>query len=258
MAGSILKNVRILDFGWVLAGPFATRMLADFGAEVIKIQPLLPEAQDRFSLGYYNTWNRNKLGVTLNLNCAEGLEIARKLAAISDAVVENFATRVMSNWELDYTHLKMLKPDIIMLSLSAMGHTGPWQDFTGFGPTVQAFSGITYLTGYPGKPPLGQGYSYADHVAGLYGCLSLLGALEYRFRTGKGQHIDLSQTEAMTSLLSNSILEYTLRATEPRPAGNTSQEAAPHGVYRCAGGRPVVRHFGLHGRGVEGLQEGSG
>ena len=99
---SILHNCRILDFSWVRAGPYATRILADFGAEVIKIQPLLPEAEeDTFSKGYYNTWNRNKLGVTLNLNKPEGVAVARKLAAVSDAVVENFTTRVMANGGLD-------------------------------------------------------------------------------------------------------------------------------------------------------------
>jgi benzylsuccinate CoA-transferase BbsF subunit len=235
MTHSILHNIRILDFSWVLAGPFATRMLADFGAEVIKVQPLLPEAKDRFSQGYYNTWNRNKLGITLNLNQPEGLEIARKMVKISDAVVENFTTRVMSNWGLDYSCLKKLKPEIIMLRLSTMGHTGPCQDFVGFGPTVQAFSGITSLTAYPGKPPPGVGYSYADHIAGLHGCLALLGALEYRHKTGQGQYIDLSQTETMSALLSNAIVDYALDNKEPLPEGNTSKLAAPYGVYRCCG-----------------------
>jgi crotonobetainyl-CoA:carnitine CoA-transferase CaiB-like acyl-CoA transferase len=127
-----------------------------------------------------------------------------------------------------------LKPDIIMLSLSAMGHSGPWKDYTGFGPTVQAFSGIANLTSYPGEPPSGIGYSYADHVSGLYGSLALLGALEYRRQTGKGQYIDLSQTEAMTSLLADPVLEYTKRGIESF-VGNASLRSAPNGVYRCSG-----------------------
>ena len=231
----ILHTIRILDFSWVLAGPYATRLLADFGAEVLKVEPLLPEAQDRFSRGYYNTWNRNKLGVTLNLNQPEGIAIARKLVAISDAVVENFSPRVMANWGLDYPSLKKLKPDIIMLSMSTMSNSGPWRDYVGFGPAVQAFSGITHLTSFPGKPPLGLGFSYADHVAGLYACLALLGALEYRRRTGEGQFIDISQVEAMASLLAEAILEYTVHGREPQPVGNTSRRAAPHGVYPCQG-----------------------
>jgi crotonobetainyl-CoA:carnitine CoA-transferase CaiB-like acyl-CoA transferase len=231
---SILHNIRILDFSWVLAGPYTTRILADFGAEVLKVQPLLPEAEDKFSRGYYNTWNRNKLGITLNLNKPQGVALAKRLVAISDAVVENFTPRVMANWGLDYDNLKKIKPDLIMLSLSTMGGSGPWRDYTGFGPTVQAFSGITYLTSFPGKPPLGLGTSYADHIAGLLACFALLGALEYRRRTGEGQYIDVSQVEAMASLLGSAILEYMVDG-EVEPVGNSSTEAAPHGVYRCRG-----------------------
>jgi len=231
----VLKNIRILDFSWVLAGPYATRILADFGAEVIKVQPLLPEAEDRFSRGYYNTWNRNKLGITLNLNKPEGVALAKRLVAISDVVVESFTPRVMANWGLDYASLTKIKPDIIMLSLSTMGNTGPWRDYTGFGPTIQAFSGMTYLTSFPGKPPLGLGTSYADHVAGLVGCLALLGAMEYRQKSGEGQYIDLSQLEAMASLMGDAILDYQLEGREVEAVGNNSTEAAPHGVYRCKG-----------------------
>jgi benzylsuccinate CoA-transferase BbsF subunit len=230
----ILQKIRILDFSWVLAGPYATRILADFGAEVIKIQPLLPQEEDKFSRGYYNTWNRNKLGITLNLNKPEGIALAKKLVKISDAVVENFTPRVMANWGLDYNNLKKIKPDIIMLSLSTMGNSGPWRDYVGFGPTIQAFSGITHLTSFPGKPPLGLGTAYADHVAGLFGCLALLGALEYRQKTGEGQYIDLSQVEAMASLLGEAIVDYQLKG-EVGAVGNNSDEAAPHGVYRCQG-----------------------
>ncbi len=117
---AVLQNIRILDFTWVLAGPYATRILADVGAEVIKVQPLLREEEDAFARGYYNTWNRNKLGITLNLNKPEGVALARRLVGISDAVVENFAPRVMTNWGLDYDSLKKLKPDLIMLSISTM------------------------------------------------------------------------------------------------------------------------------------------
>ncbi len=231
----ILQNIRILDFSWVLAGPYATRLLADFGAEVIKIQPLLPEAQDQYSRGYYNTWNRNKLGITLDLSRAEGLRIAHKLVSISDAVIENFSPRVMANWGLDYPKLTKIKPDLIMVSLSIMGHDGPWRDYVGFGPTAQGFSGITYLTAYEGKPPSGIGYSYADHVAALYASVAFLGALEQRRRTGKGQYIDLSETEAMVASLSDEITAYTRHGILPKPVGNRSERAAPHGVYRCSG-----------------------
>lgn len=231
----VLQNIRILDFTRVLAGPYSTRMLADFGAEVIKVQARATEPEDRFTLGYYNTWNRNKLGITLNLDKPEGIALARQLASISDVVVENFAPRVMANWGLDYDNLKQVKPDLIMLSMSVMGQTGPWRDYTGFGPTVQAFSGMTYLTSYPGKPPTGLGSSYADHMAGLVSTLALLGALEHRRRTGEGQYIDVSQVEVMTSLLGSAVLDYSKNGIETPPAGNSSSKAAPHNVYRCQG-----------------------
>jgi crotonobetainyl-CoA:carnitine CoA-transferase CaiB-like acyl-CoA transferase len=231
---TVLKNIRILDFSWVLAGPYATRILADFGAEVIKVQPPLPQEDDEFRRAYDNTWNRNKRGMTLDLNKPEGIALAKKLVKISDAVVENFTPRVMANWGLDYQNLKKIKPDIIMLSLSTMGGTGPWRDYTGFGPTIQAFSGMTHLTSFPGEPPLGLGISYADHIAGLFGCFALLGALEYRKKTGEGQYIDLSQVEAMASLLGGAILDYQIGGREVA-VGNGSTEAAPHGVYRCQG-----------------------
>ncbi len=222
MTNPVLKGTRILDFTWVLAGPYATRILADFGAEVIKVQPLLPQEEDEFARGYDNTWNRNKRGITLNLNRPEGIALAKRLVSISDAVVENFTPRVMANWGLDYDNLRKIKSDLIMLSLSTMGSTGPWRDYTGFGPTIQAFSGMTYLTSFPGQPPLGLGTAYADHVAGLVACLALLSALEYRQKTGEGQYIDVSQVEAMASLLGDAFV----------PARET---AAPHGVYRCQG-----------------------
>ena len=232
---TILHNIRVLDFSWVLAGPYATRILADFGAEVIKVQSLTPETEDTFSRGYYNTWNRNKQSITLNLNHPEGVALVKKLVGISDAVVENFTPRVMANWGLDYPNLKEVKPDIIMLSMSAMGQTGPWRDYTGFGPTIQAFSGITHLTAYPGKPPSGLGYSYADHITGLFATLALLGAMEYRQRTGEGQYIDISQVEAMSSLLGSAIPDYMIDHRQAAPMGNNSTRAAPHGIYRCRG-----------------------
>ena len=235
MVDEVLHNIRILDFTWVLAGPYATRILADFGAEVIKVQPLMPQAEDRFARGYYNTWNRNKLGITLNLNQPQGIALARNLTGISDAVVENFSPRVMANWGLDYANLKKIKPDIIMVSMSTMGSTGPWRDYAGFGPTVQAFSGMTSLTSYPGKPPSGLGFSYADHVAGLTAALALLGAMEYRRRTGEGQYIDISQVETMSSLLSTAMLEYEMSGKPPEAEGNRSNKAAPYGAYHCQG-----------------------
>ena len=131
------------------------------------------------------------------MNKPEGVALAKRLVAICDAVVENFTPRVMANWGLDYENLKKVKPDIIMVSMSLMGQKSPQSYYSGYGPTVHALSGMTWLTSFPGKPPIGPGFSYADHVAGLYASIALLGALEERRKTGKGQHIDISETEVM-------------------------------------------------------------
>jgi benzylsuccinate CoA-transferase BbsF subunit len=238
MMEEALQDLRIIDFTWVLAGPFATRILADWGAEVIKVQSrvTMGEGEQNIS-GYFSTWNRNKLGITLNLSKPAGVKLAERLIGISDVVIENFTPRVMRNWGLDYSTLRRAKPDLIMLSMSGMGQEGPHRDYTAFGPTIQALSGITYLTTFPGQPPLGLGYSYADHIAGLMGALAILEALEYRQRMGIGQYIDLSELEAMSSLLGMAILDDGVNGRVASPSGNrpVHRVAAPHGAYRCKG-----------------------
>ena len=187
MNQGILKGLRILDFTWVLAGPYATRILADFGAEVIKVQSKKTAGGAESNLtGHFSHWNRNKRSITLDMSHPEAKEIILKLTEQSDVVIENFSTRVMSNWGLDYERLKEVRPDIIMVSMSGMGQTGPWKDFVAFGPALQALSGLTYLTSFAQESPLGLGYAYADPVAGLHASFAILAALEFRDRTGKG------------------------------------------------------------------------
>ncbi len=219
----ILNGIRILDFTWALAGPYATRLLADFGVEVIKVQSPLMKAEDNaFARNYYNSWNRNKLGITLNLNRLEGIALAKRLINISDVVIENFTPRVLANWRLNYANLKKFKPDIILVSLSVMGQKS---NFNGYGPTVHALSGLTRLTSFPGGLPVGPGFSYADHVAGLYASLKLMEALEERRKTGRGQHIGISEVDIMKYILpDNEKLE---------PVGNDSPAAVPHDAYLC-------------------------
>ena len=238
MNQGILKGLRILDFTWVLAGPYATRILADFGAEVIKIQSNKTAGGAESNLtGYFSHWNRNKRSITLDMSYPEAKEIVLRLARISDVVIENFSTRVMSNWGLDYERLKEVRPDIIMVSMSGMGQTGPWKDFVAFGPALQALSGLTYLTSFAQESPLGLGYAYADPVAGLHAALAILAALEFRDRTGKGQTIDLSQYEAMCTLLGPALLNASANHKDISPQGNHSDNvpAAPYGCYQCSG-----------------------
>jgi len=238
MSVDALRGLRVLDFTWVLAGPYATRILADFGAEVIKVQSRkTARGAESDASGYFNNWNRNKLGITLDLTRPAGRELALKLVGISDVVIENFTPRVMLNWNLSYDDLKQVRPELIMLSMSGMGQTGPWRDFAAFGPTIQALSGLTYLTSFTPDTPIGLGYSYADHVAGLLAALAILAALEYRDRTGDGQYIDISEYEAMCTLLGPALMDYTANQNPVIPQGNRPDYtlAAPYGCYPCQG-----------------------
>ncbi len=238
MNQAILNGLRILDFTWVLAGPYATRVLADFGAEVIKVQSQKTSRGAESNLtGYFHAWNRNKRSITLDMSHPEAKEIALKLTEKSDVVIENFSPRVMANWGLDYKRLKEIKSSLIMISLSAMGQTGPWKDFVGFGPTIQALSGFTYLTSFDKNSPLGTGYAYADTIVGLYAALAILLALEYRDRTGRGQYIDLSEYESMCTLIGPALMDVSMNKKEVLPQGNCPDYilAAPYGCYKCLG-----------------------
>jgi benzylsuccinate CoA-transferase BbsF subunit len=233
-----LHGIRVLDFTWMLAGPYATRIFADFGAEVIKIQSKKTAKGAESNLtGYFNTWNRNKRSVTLDMAYPEAKEMVLKLTEKSDVVIENFSPRVMSNWGLDYGKLKEVKPDLIMLSMSAMGQGGPWKDYVAFAPTLHALSGLTHLTSFEKNAPIGLGYAYADIVAGLYAAFAVLAALEYRDRTGQGQYIDLSEYEAICTLMGPSLLDTLLNDKVILPEGNCPDyiAASPYGCYKCSG-----------------------
>jgi crotonobetainyl-CoA:carnitine CoA-transferase CaiB-like acyl-CoA transferase len=238
MKEGILRGLRVLDLTRVVAGPYAARTLADFGAEVIKIQTEKTATGAEANVtGYFKAWNRNKKSVTLNLNHGEARGLFCRLVAISDIVVENFTPRVMANWGLTYEKLKEIKPDIIMLSMSGLGQTGPGKDFVAYGPTLQSLGGLTYLTSFSPEEPLGLGYSYADPIFGLYGAISILGALEYREKTGEGGYIDLSGLEAVCSLIGAELLDAATNKRDVLPAGNYPGygQAAPCGCYRCRG-----------------------
>jgi benzylsuccinate CoA-transferase BbsF subunit len=228
-----LDAVRVLDFTWVVAGPVTTRILADLGAEVIKIERRGSlDFGDRRG-GLSGTLMRGKKSVLLDLNDPRGLDLARRLAALSDVVIDNFSARVMTNLGLDYEALVKLRPDVICVRMTGFGLTGPDRDHVSYGPTLQALTGYTLLMAEPGAPPAGFGYSYSDLAGGNLGALAVLAALWRRRQTGRGQLVDLAQLEAVASLVGPMLLDGGTSA----PAGNASQEgpAAPHGVYPCAG-----------------------
>jgi len=227
-----LDGIRVLDFTWVVAGPVTTRILADLGADVIKVERRGSlDFGDRRG-GLSGTLMRGKRSLLLDLNDPRGLAIAHRLAAVSDVVIDNFSARVMTNLGLDYDHLRTLRPDVICVRMTGFGLTGPDRDHVSYGPTLQALTGYTLLMAEPGGPPAGFGYSYSDLAGGNLGALAVLAALWHRRRTGNGQLVDLAQLEAVASLVGPVLLTDRSEAT-----GNASQEApaAPHGVYPCAG-----------------------
>jgi crotonobetainyl-CoA:carnitine CoA-transferase CaiB-like acyl-CoA transferase len=229
-----LTGIRVLDFTWVVAGPVATRILADYGAEVIKLERK-PGPPGSRQTGLQGDLHRNKLSIAVNMAHPRGIEIARKLAQKSDLVIDNFSARVMRSWGMDYETLSRIKPDIVCVSMSGLGHTGPRANYVSYGPTLQALSGYTLLMSESSGEPAGYGYSYADMSGGYTGALAALMALWNRRRTGRGQFVDLSQFEAVVSVVGPSLLDIAVNGRQQSAPGYRSQEqsAAPHGVYRC-------------------------
>lgn len=231
-----LAGVRVLDFTWVVAGPVATRILADQGAEVIKI-----ERRDSLDFGsrrggLSGNLNRGKQSVVVDMSRPEGLEVARALVTHADVVIDNFSARVLPNWDLDYDALRRLRPDVIAVSMSGFGRSGPRRDWVSYGPTLQALTGFTHAMRHPGGEPAGWGFSYADMVAGANAALAVLLALWQRRRTGAGQLVDFAQMESLAAVIGAPLLAALDGAEIPAAAGNLSPEgpAAPDGVYRCA------------------------
>jgi crotonobetainyl-CoA:carnitine CoA-transferase CaiB-like acyl-CoA transferase len=238
MAPMALAGVRILDFTWVVAGPVATRILADQGAEVIKIERGDENTMSVLGprrIGLQGDLHRNKRSAAINMSKPRGIELARRLAAMSDLVMDNFSARVIRMWGMDYASLAKIKPDIISISMSGLGHTGPRCNYVSYGPTLQALAGFTRMMADARGEPVGYGYSYADMAGGYSGALAALIALWHRRRTGRGQFVDLSQFEALTSLAGPALLDIAVNGRTQETPGWRSQEApaAPHGVYRC-------------------------
>ena len=244
-----LEGVRVIDFSWIVAGPQCTRILADFGADVIKIENYSNMDYIRASGGadspnrspLFNTLNRNTRSLTLNVMHPRGMELLKTLIKKSDVIVENFSSRVLEKWGLGYEEQKKLNPGIIYCSMSGFGHSGRDRDFVTWGPTAQALSGLTYMSGLPGEESAGWGFSYMDHTGGFYGTIAIMMALLHRNKTGEGQHLDLSQVEAGIGLTGTSVLDYTVNNRPFRrdgmPPGNRApeREIAPHNSYPCRG-----------------------
>ncbi|MBI2887758.1 MAG: CoA transferase [Chloroflexi bacterium] len=250
MTRRALEGLRILDLTQIWAGPYCSRLLADMGAEVIKVESarrfdntrtygIFPKGitnpQRPWNLrALFNTRNRGKLGVTIDMTTAQGKALFIKLLKISDVVTENFSARVMASWSLDYPVLRQHKPDIIMLSMPAFGMTGPERDYVGQGSNLTPLSGLVGLTGYINDVPHNVG-SYTDPIAGLTGAGAILAALHYRAETGVGQYIDLAQREGAARFIGDAIMDYTMNGRVWPLMGNRHPAWAPHGCYPCQG-----------------------
>jgi benzylsuccinate CoA-transferase BbsF subunit len=242
-----LAGYRVADFTWVWAGPFCTLQLAHLGAEVIRVEsaqhpcvtrllPPWPEGKPGLNRsGYFNQYNQGKRSLALNLKHPEAIAVAKDLVRVCDVVCENFAFGVMERLGLGYEELRKIRPDVIMISMSGYGSTGPDREYVSYGPAQVPLSGLSSLTGYRGFPPMHVGISYGDPTAGLHAAVAVLAALWHREQTGEGQFIDLSQWETTIAVIPEAVIEYGWKGTQPERNGNRDPLMAPHGIFRCAG-----------------------
>jgi len=244
--GGPLSGVRVLELTKVWAGPYAGKMLAHLGAEVIKLESAtnLDEMRayggvDINSAPYFLSINQEILSVQVNMKTDEGLDLVRSMVAESDIVIDNIRPGAMERSQLDYENLRKVKPDIIHVSIKMWGTDGPLGYQTGYAPCFASLSGLTALVGHEGETPKGMNIRYGDSTAGACAALAAIAALHHRERTGEGQFIDLSAVETMTSLVGDSLFAYSVTGEIPRPDGNFHPEMCPHGAYPCADGEWV-------------------
>ena len=242
-----LEGVKVLDLFWILAGPGATRTLADYGATVVHVESakhldtLRAIPPYRFNnphpegAGGFQSVNANKLGLAVDIHDERGRAIVMELVEWADVVTESFAPGVMAPLGLDYASLSAVKSDLIMISSCLMGQTGPWKNFTGFGNLAAAVTGFQGHAGWPEGLPSGPYGAYTDFISARYNAAAILAALEHRERTGEGQYIDQSQAEAALHFLAPAFLDYTVNGRVREQMGNHDGEKCPHGIYPCAG-----------------------
>jgi crotonobetainyl-CoA:carnitine CoA-transferase CaiB-like acyl-CoA transferase len=246
-AGNALAGVKVLDFMWALAGPGATRMLADFGATVVRVEsttrldvcrtirPFIESDPDPEKSAVFHSTNAGKLMLSLDLTHPGARNVVFDLVRWADVVTESFSPRAMKAFGLDYAALRAIKPDLIMLSTCLMGQTGPLSKFAGYGNLAAAIAGFYEITGWPDREPAGPFGAYTDYIAPRYNAVAVLAALDHRRRTGEGQHIDLAQGEAALHFIAPAILDYTANGRIWQRNGNADPNHAPHGVYPCDG-----------------------
>lgn len=243
-----LDGIRIVDLTMVWAGPFGTRLLGDYGAEVIKIEApgqwdllrglgLIPRDEPRWynKSAYFNHNNRNKYGFALDLRKPEGREVLLELVKVSDVIVENYRADVMDNLGLTYEAVKAVKPDIIYVSMPGHGKTGPEAHYVAYGSNVEQLAGLVSVSGYEDGEPMKTGFSYGDPMAGTSLVAAVGMAIRHRNRTGEGMYVEIAQRENLGTFVGEFLVDYTMNGKLPRPIGNRHPMFAPHNRYRCAG-----------------------
>ncbi|MGE5514057.1 MAG: CoA transferase [Bacteroidota bacterium] len=231
-----LNGVRVVDFSWVVAGPMATKVLGAMGAEIIKIESTT-RAEFAMRDAWFSVINNNKKSCTLNITTAEGQALVRELVAKSDVVVENFSSRVLRNAGLGYEDLRKVKPDIIFVSASGLGRTGPERDLLAYGSLLQAYSGRVSMIGRmsPSLEAMGVMPAWTDPVTSLWETIAVLAALRHRWLTGEGAYIDLSMLEATVTLLPDAVIRASLGRPRAQQGSDAEIGAAPSGCFRCSG-----------------------
>ncbi|HLC29086.1 MAG TPA: CoA transferase [Dehalococcoidia bacterium] len=251
-----LESVKVADFSWFGAGPICGRLLADYGATVVRVESethidalrtVAPFAKGKTGYnvsGYFNNYNAGKLGILLNLNTDEGKRIALRLVEWADVFLTNITPRVIERWGLTYDKIVEINPQIIAVYQPMQGFDGPQRDFLGFGSVLTPIAGYSHVSGFPGRPPMGPGTNYPDYVINPgHTFVAIMAALHYRNRTGKGQRVECAQLESSAAPLGPAIFDYTANGRVQGPPGNGLPYAAPHNAFKCApasdGGRPM-------------------
>ena len=242
-----LEDIKVADFSWIIAGPTTTKLLADSGAQVIRIEsyhspdnlrsisPMKDGVSGINRSATYARYNSSKYGVSLNLKHPKGLELAKRIVAWADIVVENYTPGVMERLGLGYEELTKVRPDIIMLSMPLLGHTGPLANHPGLGVQLSDLIGFGNLTGWPDRGPCTLPGAYTDFISPHFAIAAVIAALDHRRRTGKGQYIEICQFEAGLQFIAPVLLDWVVNGREPVRKGNDCDYAVPHGVYRCRG-----------------------
>lgn len=231
-----LDGLKVLDFSHVLAGPFATRVLGDMGADVVKVSS---ESRAITSNSpehpYYIMWNRNKRALALDMSVVEAQALCRDLAEQADVVIDNFSVGVLDRWGVGYDKISEKNPGVIYAQMSGMGDQGPWSNFVTYAPTIHALSGLTSLTGVPGREDIGLGFSYNDHQSGLHGAFVILAALAARKTSGRGQRIEVSQFEVGVNFAGPSLMDFFANGVKAEACANDLpyDDVVPHNVYPC-------------------------